>query len=65
MRLRQTRPEWCQSWGYPLPRAQSERRGVPAISERVKAREVDAVSLLDAYLHAVSVVIDAVDRLEK
>jgi hypothetical protein len=33
--------------------------------ERIKPREVNAVSLLDAYLQGVAVVIDAVDRLEK
>ena len=33
--------------------------------ERVKAREVDPVSVLDAYLKGIETVIDAVDRLEK
>lgn len=33
--------------------------------ERVKAREVDPVSVLDAYLKGIEAVIDAVDRLEK
>jgi hypothetical protein len=33
--------------------------------ERVKAREVDPVSVLDAYLRGIEAVIDAVDRLEK
>lgn len=33
--------------------------------ERIKSREVDPVSLLDAYLQGIGVVIDAVDRLEK
>jgi len=33
--------------------------------ERLKAREVEPVALLDAYLEAISVVIAAVDRLEK
>lgn len=33
--------------------------------ERTKPREVDAVSLLDAYLLAIGVVVDAVDRLQK
>jgi hypothetical protein len=33
--------------------------------ERVKPREVDPVSVLDAYLQGIEAVIDAVDRLEK
>jgi hypothetical protein len=33
--------------------------------ERVKAREVDPVSVLDTYLRGIETVIDAVDRLEK
>jgi hypothetical protein len=33
--------------------------------ERVKAREVDPVSVLDAYLRGIETVTDAVDRLEK
>ena len=33
--------------------------------ERVKAREVEPVGLLDSYLKQISMVIDAVDRLEK
>ena len=33
--------------------------------EKVKPREVDPVSLLDAYLKGIEVVVDAVDRLEK
>lgn len=33
--------------------------------ERIKPREVDPVSLLDAYLQGIAVVIGAVDRLEK
>jgi nucleotidyltransferase-like protein len=33
--------------------------------ERIKARELEPVTLLDAYLKQISVVIDAVDRLEK
>jgi hypothetical protein len=33
--------------------------------ERVKAREVDPVGVLDAYLRGIETVIDAVDRLEK
>jgi predicted nucleotidyltransferase len=33
--------------------------------ERIKPREVDPVSLLDPYMQGVTVVIDAVDRLEK
>ena len=33
--------------------------------ERIKPREMDPVSLLDAYLAGIAVVIDAVDRLEK
>jgi hypothetical protein len=33
--------------------------------ERIKPREVDAISLLDRYLEGIEVVIGAVDRLEK
>jgi hypothetical protein len=33
--------------------------------ERIKPRDMDPVSLLDAYLAGIAVVIDAVDRLEK
>jgi predicted nucleotidyltransferase len=33
--------------------------------EKVKPREVDPLSLLDAYLKGIEVVVDAVDRLEK
>jgi hypothetical protein len=33
--------------------------------ERLKPREVEPVALLTAYLQGISVVIDAVDRLEK
>jgi hypothetical protein len=33
--------------------------------ERVKPRDVEPVSLLDSYLKEISIVIDAVDRLEK
>jgi hypothetical protein len=33
--------------------------------ERIKPRDLDPVSLLDAYLAGIAVVIDAVDRLEK
>jgi len=33
--------------------------------ERIKPRELDPAALLDAYLKGISVVIDAVDRLEK
>lgn len=33
--------------------------------ERIKAREVEPVGLLDSYLKQISIVIDAVDRLQK
>jgi hypothetical protein len=33
--------------------------------ERIKPREMDPITLLDPYLHAIAVVIDKVDRLEK
>jgi hypothetical protein len=33
--------------------------------ERIKPRDLDAALLLDSYLRGISVVIDAVDRLEK
>ncbi|HKW99340.1 MAG TPA: nucleotidyltransferase domain-containing protein [Bryobacteraceae bacterium] len=33
--------------------------------ERIKARELEPVELLDSYLKEISIVIDAVDRLEK
>jgi len=33
--------------------------------ERIKARELEPVGLLDSYLKQINIVIDAVDRLEK
>jgi predicted nucleotidyltransferase len=33
--------------------------------ERIKPRDIDPLSLLDAYLHGIAAVVDAVDQLEK
>jgi predicted nucleotidyltransferase len=45
--------------------AQPFERLLDIREEQVKPREVDPVSLLDAYLKGIEVVVDAVDRLEK
>jgi predicted nucleotidyltransferase len=45
--------------------AQPFERLLDIREEQVKPREVDPVSLLDAYLKSIEVVVDAVDRLEK